>query len=128
MSSPDAIWIFIILAISSMTLLSPSVLTVLAILYENGTCTNENLTESSNRVIITNGTVDDFLQSLPSDNTILAELVCQTTTNSINSNSTNSSNVTIPDLNMTNKSTTPNTTFPEQMPPESVNGSNVDKT
>jgi len=49
-----------------------------AILYENGTCTNQNLTMSA-KVINTNGTVDDFLKSLPSDNTILAELVCQNT-------------------------------------------------
>jgi hypothetical protein len=81
MNSPDGIWIFMILAISSMTLLSPSVLTVLAILYENGTCTNENLTKSSNQRINTNGSVDDFLKSLPSDNTILAELVCQNASN-----------------------------------------------
>ena len=70
-----------ILAISFMTLLSSSVRTVLAILYENGTCTNENLTKSSNQTINTNGSVDDFLKSLPSDNTILAELVCQNTGN-----------------------------------------------
>jgi len=54
-----------------------------AILFENGTCTNENLTEnlssSANQTINTNGTVDDFLKSLPSDSTILAELVCQNT-------------------------------------------------
>jgi BarA-like signal transduction histidine kinase len=50
-----------------------------AILYENGTCTNQNLTMSAKTVINTNGTVDDFLKSLPSDNTILAELVCQNT-------------------------------------------------
>lgn len=81
MNSPDSIWIFMILAISFMTLLSPSVRTVLAILYENGTCTNENLTNSSNQVINTNGSVDDFLKSLPSDNRILAEIVCQTTSN-----------------------------------------------
>lgn len=31
--------------------------------------------------INTNGTVDDFLKSLPSDNTILTELVCQNTSN-----------------------------------------------
>ena len=81
MNSPDAIWIFMILAISSMILLSPSVRTVMALLYENGTCTNENLTNSSNLTINTNGTVDDFLKSLPSDNTMLAELVCQNTSN-----------------------------------------------
>ena len=44
--------------------------------YENGTCTNENLTKLSKQIINKNGTVDDFLKSLPSDNTILAELVC----------------------------------------------------
>lgn len=46
------------------------------ILYENGTCTNENITNSGNRIINTSGTVNDFLKSLPSDNTILAEMVC----------------------------------------------------
>ena len=81
MNSPDAIWIFMIFAISSMILLSPSVRTVMALFYENGTCTNENLTKSSNQTINTNGTVDDFLKSLPSDNTMLAELVCQNTSN-----------------------------------------------
>ena len=81
MNSPDAIWIFMIFAISSMILLSPSVRTVMALFYENGTCTNENLTKYSNQTINTNGTVDDFLKSLPSDNTMLAELVCQNTSN-----------------------------------------------
>ena len=47
-----------------------------AVLYENGTCTNEFLTNSSNQTINSNETVGDFLKSLPSDNTILAELVC----------------------------------------------------
>jgi hypothetical protein len=51
------------------------------ILFENGTCINENLTNSSNYTINTNGTVGDFLKSLPSDNTILAELVCSDTLN-----------------------------------------------
>ncbi len=45
-------------------------------LYENGTCTNENVTKIYNQVINVNDTVDDFLRSLPSDNTVLAELVC----------------------------------------------------
>ena len=71
----------IIIAISSLILLSPFLQFNHAILYENGTCTNENLTKSSNQVINTNGSVDDFLKSLPSDNTILAELVCQNTVN-----------------------------------------------
>ena len=81
MSMPVTTGIFIIIAVSSLTLLSPYLQFNHAILYENGTCTNENLTKSSNQVIITNGSVDDFLKSLPSDNTILAELVCQNTVN-----------------------------------------------
>jgi hypothetical protein len=127
MSMRVTMGLFIIIAISSLILLSPFLQLNHAILYENGTCTNENLTKSSNQTINTNGSVDDLLKSLPSDNRMLAELVCQTTPNSTNSNSTNSSNVTIPNLNMTNKSTNPNITLPEQMPPESVNGSNVGK-
>jgi hypothetical protein len=78
---PVTTGIFIIIAVSSLTLLSPYLQFNHAILYENGTCTNENLTKSSNQVINTNGSVDDFLKSLPSDNTILAELVCQNAVN-----------------------------------------------
>lgn len=81
MSVPVTTGIFIIIAVSSLILLSPYLQFNHAILYENGTCTNENLTKSSNQVINTNGSVDDFLKSLPSDNTILAELVCQNTVN-----------------------------------------------
>ena len=81
---PVTTGIFIIIAVSSLILLSPYLPYLQfnhAILYENGTCTNENLTKSSNQVINTNGSVDDFLKSLPSDNTILAKLVCQNTVN-----------------------------------------------
>lgn len=67
----------IILVTLCVTLSSSSVLLGHAFLYENGTCTNEKLKESSKQIINTNGTVDDFLKSLPSDNTILAEIVCQ---------------------------------------------------
>jgi hypothetical protein len=52
-----------------------------AVLFENGTCTNEYLSNSSNQTVNTNGTVGDFLKSLPSDNTILAELVCNRSSN-----------------------------------------------
>lgn len=81
MSMPVTTGIFIIIAVSSLILLSPNLQFNHAILYENGTCTNENLTKSSNQVINTNGSVDNFLKSLPSDNTILAKLVCQNTVN-----------------------------------------------
>ena len=81
MSMPVTTGIFIIIAVSSLILLSPYLQFNHAILYENGTCTNENLTKSSSQVLNTNGSVDDFLKSLPSDNTILAELVCQNAVN-----------------------------------------------
>ena len=47
-----------------------------AFLYENGTCSNEKVKEISKQVINTNGTVDDFLETLPSDNTVLAQIIC----------------------------------------------------
>jgi hypothetical protein len=62
-------------------LLIPSPFSSHAILFENGTFTNENFTKnfttSANQTINTNGTINDFLENLPSDNTILAESVYQ---------------------------------------------------
>ena len=79
MRMPLKIWICVISGIfPSLILLSLYLQPSHAILYENGTCTNENLTKLSKQVINKNGTVDDFL-SLLSDNTILAELVCYPT-------------------------------------------------
>ncbi len=63
---PPALWVFQI---------------VNAVLFENGTCSNENVMKMLNQTINTSGTVDDFLKSLPSDNTILAEMICQTESN-----------------------------------------------
>ena len=79
----DTLVLSMVIILSCLILFNSSVISSHALLFENGTCTNENLTEnftkSANQTIITNGTVDDFLKSLPSDNTILAELVCQNT-------------------------------------------------
>lgn len=47
-----------------------------SVLYENGTCINKDLTNSSEWLLSSNGTVGDYLNSLPSDNTILAEMIC----------------------------------------------------
>ncbi|HJU78680.1 MAG TPA: hypothetical protein VJ599_03840 [Nitrososphaeraceae archaeon] len=58
-------------------LLGSSISSIHAFLYENGTCTNEKVKDTSKHVINTNGTVDDFLKSIPTDNTILAEIVCK---------------------------------------------------
>jgi hypothetical protein len=59
---PPALWVFQI---------------VNGVLYENGTCSNENVTKMYNQTANISGTVDDFLKSLPSDNVILAEMICQ---------------------------------------------------
>lgn len=48
-----------------------------AIINEYRTCISENFTSEYNKTAKTSGTVDDFLKSSPSDNTILAEIVCQ---------------------------------------------------
>ena len=77
MNRSIGVWIFTLLIILSVPPLVLAIQIVNAILYENGTCTNENLTRMPNQTININGTVDDFLKSLPSDNTILAEIVCQ---------------------------------------------------
>jgi len=74
-------WILIILAIFTITLFSSSIRFIHAILYENGTCTTENLTNLPNRVINTNESVDDFLKSLTSDNRLIEEMVCQNSVN-----------------------------------------------
>ena len=71
---------FVIFMIFWTAVSSSFIFFIQAFLYENGTCTNEKLKESFKQVINTNGTVDDFLESLPSDNTILAEIVCQNRT------------------------------------------------
>jgi hypothetical protein len=81
MNRSIGVWIFTLLIILSIPPLLWVIQIVNAILYENGTCTNENLTRISNQTVNTNGTVDDFLKSLPSDNTILAEIVCQDSSN-----------------------------------------------
>lgn len=81
MRMPLKIWTCMISGSFCIILLSLYLQPSHAILYENGTCTNEKLIDSANQVINTSGTVDDFLKSLPSDNTILAEIVCQSNSN-----------------------------------------------
>lgn len=84
MNRSGGIWIFILFIILCIPPLLWVIQIVDAKLYENGTCTNEYLTNLTNQTVNTNGTVDDFLKSLPNDNTILAEIVCQGTENETN--------------------------------------------
>lgn len=78
---PSLKFFLIIFVTFCVPLISSTVASVDAFLYENGTCANEKVKETSKQVINTNGTVDDFLKSLPSDNTILAHIVCQSNSN-----------------------------------------------
>jgi hypothetical protein len=74
MQFPLMIW-FIVLILPFVSLIT-STSTLEAYLYENGTCTDEELKEMPKQTVNTNGTVDDFLESLPSDNMILTESFC----------------------------------------------------
>ena len=48
-----------------------------AILAENGTCTNGNVTIGASQVNDANRTTGDFFKNLTADNRQLAELMCQ---------------------------------------------------
>lgn len=76
MNRSSGVWIFTLLIILSIPPIAWAIQIVNAIFYENGTCTNENIARMTNQTVNTNGTVDDFLNSLPGDNAILAEIVC----------------------------------------------------
>jgi hypothetical protein len=73
MQFPLTIW-FIVLILPFVSLVTSS--TLEAYLYENGTCTDEEVKEMPKQIINTNGTVGDFLESLPSDNRVLTESFC----------------------------------------------------
>ena len=72
---------FLIIFVTFCVLISSTVTSAESFLYENGTCTNEKVKETYKQTINANGTVDDFLKSLPSDNTILDQIVCQSNHN-----------------------------------------------
>jgi hypothetical protein len=52
-----------------------------AILYENGTCTIENLTKAANQSVNVNQVNDEYFKNLTKDNRQLAELIRQKTLN-----------------------------------------------
>lgn len=81
MNRPHGVGILTLLIILSIPPLQWVIQIVNAVLYENGTCTNETFTREYNKTLNTNGTVNDFLKSLPSDNTILAGIICQNSSN-----------------------------------------------
>ena len=67
----------IVLIICCGLALNSSISVLQAFLYDNGTCTDEKSKEFAKEAVNTNGTVEDFLKSLPSDNSVLADSLCQ---------------------------------------------------
>ncbi len=75
MNLPGA-WVFMVIAILCIALLSPAIRLTHAVLYENGTCTNTNLSKVANQLKNTTRSLDGFFTNLTSDNRHLAELMC----------------------------------------------------
>ena len=69
MNKSHIIWIFVVVAMICLAL-NVHIRFINAILTENGTCTNGNVTVGVNHSI-------DFFKNLTNDNTQLAELMCQ---------------------------------------------------
>jgi hypothetical protein len=70
------IWMFLVITLICVSL-NVNIQSIHAILYENGTCTNGNVTKGANQVINRNRSMDNFFRNLTRDNTQLADLMCQ---------------------------------------------------
>jgi len=75
------IWIFASILIVSLSFQGVYIRFINAILYENGTCTNENLTKAANQSVNVNQVNDEYFKNLTKDNRQLAELIRQKTLN-----------------------------------------------
>ena len=67
---------FLVIALICVSL-NANIQSIHAILYENGTCTNGNVTKGDNQVINRNRSMDNFFRNLTRDNRQLADLMCQ---------------------------------------------------
>jgi hypothetical protein len=70
------IWMFLVIALICVSL-NVNIQSIYAILYDNGTCTNGNVTKGANQVINRNRSMDNFFRNLTRDNRQLADLMCQ---------------------------------------------------
>jgi len=76
MQQSTFIWMFLVIALICVSL-NVNIQSIHAILYENGTCTNGNVTKGANQVINRNRSMDNFFRNLTRDNRQLADLMCQ---------------------------------------------------
>lgn len=76
MNKSTFIWMFLVIALICVSL-NVTIQSIHAILYENGTCTNGNVTKGVNQVINRNRSMDNFFRNLTRDNRQLADLMCQ---------------------------------------------------
>jgi hypothetical protein len=67
--------VLIVITITSLPLLNVCIRFIHAILTENGTCTN--VTKGDNQFINRSQINEDYFKNLTSDNSQLAELICQ---------------------------------------------------
>ena len=75
------ICIFVSILIVSLSLQGVYFRFIYAILYENGTCTSENVTKGANQSVNVNQLNEEYFKNLTKDNRQLAELICQKTLN-----------------------------------------------
>lgn len=76
MNEATIIWVFVFIALIYVPL-NMYVRSATAILAENGTCTDGNITIGAGQVNNTNRPTGDFFKNLTADNRQLAELMCQ---------------------------------------------------
>ena len=69
--------VLIVITITSLPLLNVCIRFIHAILTENGTCTNANVTKGANQVTNRSQINEEYFKNLTSDNRQLAELICQ---------------------------------------------------
>ena len=83
MNKSTFIWMFLVIALICVSL-NVNILSIHAILYENGTCTSGNVTKGANQLMNRNRSMDNFFRNLTRDNRQLAELMCQNMLNETN--------------------------------------------
>lgn len=77
MNKSSRIYIFVSILIVSLSLQGVYIRFIYAILYENGTCTDVNVTKGANQGVNVNRLNEEYFKNLTKDNRQLAELICQ---------------------------------------------------
>jgi hypothetical protein len=77
MNRSSRIYIFVSILIVSLSLQGVYIRFIYAILYENGTCANSNVTKGANQGVKVSQLNEEYFKNLTRDNRQLAELICQ---------------------------------------------------